>query len=611
MPQASDATWMLLAQTLLTITAFVAVVGALAASIRELAGGYWIFGWAALILAGAFFLLVDAGYAWAIHPAYLADALFPPLMYLGACELAGRKSTLRWLALGLGVGTLRCGFEIVDWHLGLGLVNFGYAPVLLVATARAVHSAPHDAPFRLPIVTLLLAWVGVEAWDGWLDWRTGVNQVPWRLLVLVCTPLASLQVASRFASVQSGLVRAQLASDEAERQRDLERWRFHSLFDNVNELIAELDADTRVYFVNERARDLLGLDPETLVGRVAIEYVPEPLRAQAEELWRLQLKGELDPVVFPLIDKHGRPLHLEIAVSDYGSADERRLLVIARDTTRRQLAEQALIRDREALEVRVAERTEQLAASLRRLREQERLAEIGTLAAGIAHQINNPIGAIAVAGEFALAAGDQDDATVIRGEALTRIVDEAHRAGRIVKSVLRFARHGSTPKWSEDLVALVRRATELARPYVTKRGGSLELSGESGAVPVVLSPIEIEQVVVNLVHNAAESRVTGARVRVWTGVVYDRACIEIEDDGRGIDAATRARIFDPFYTTRLREGGSGLGLSVAHGIAVDHGGEIEIESELGRGTIVRVWLPLAARPAMSAARSDEQVGEGA
>ena len=169
LPPASDATWMLLAQTLLAITAFVAVVGALAASIRELAGGYWIFSWAALILAGAFFLLVDAGQIWATYPAYFADALFPPLMYLGACEFAGRRSTLRWLALGLLMGGLRCGFELAGWRLGLGLINLGYAPVLLVAAARAVRSAPRDAPFRLPIVTLLLAWVGVEVWDGWLD----------------------------------------------------------------------------------------------------------------------------------------------------------------------------------------------------------------------------------------------------------------------------------------------------------------------------------------------------------------------------------------------------------------------------------------------------------
>lgn len=583
----------ILIQGLLTVTAFIAVVGALALSIREVSGGYWIFAWAMLLLTGVLYLLVDGGHAFALYPAYVADSVFAPLIYLGAREFARRRAPLGLLALGVVAGLVRIGLDLADQPIALAVHGVLWAPGFLLASAHAVHAAPRESPLRTPIVILLLAWVGVEIFDAWLDWYSGAQQVPWRLLVGVCTPLAALQVASRFISIQSGFSSVQRASDQAEQQRDLERWRFHTIFDNTHELVAELAPDTRILFVNRRGLDLLGLDPARLIGKRAIEFVPAELRDEAEELWRQQLKGIHESVTFPFVDKHGQPIQLEIAVSDYGFSDEQRLLVIARDTTRRQAAEQALERDRQELERRVAERTEQLRASMQRLREQERLAGIGTLAAGIAHQINNPVGAIAITGEFALSAREAEGREGIREEAIQRMVDEAHRAGRIVKSILRFARQGSSQKSREDLVAVVRRAIDLARPYVVERGGRIELEIDAEAAEVLLSPIEIEQLVINLLRNAAESRASGARVRVRLAVVGERVRFEVDDDGRGIDPESQAQIFDPFFTTRLREGGSGLGLSVAHGIVVDHGGEIGVESERGRGTTVRVELPLA------------------
>jgi PAS domain S-box-containing protein len=583
----------ILIQGLLTIVAFIAVVGALALSIREASGGYWIFGWAALLLTGAFYLLVEAGYALALRPAFVADAVFAPLIYMGALEYAGRRAPLRLLAVGVAVGLLRVALDAADLSISVALLGALYGPGFLLASAWAVRSAPPASPLRTPMVILLLAWFGVELFDAWLDWYSGEQQVPWRLVIGVCTPLAALQVASRFISIQSGFDSVQRASDRAEQQRDLERWRFHTVFDHVHELIAELAPDTRILFVNERARDLLGLDPAALIGQRAIDFVPAELRDEAAELWRLQIKGVHARTTFPFVDKDGQPIQLEIAVSDYGFSDEQRLLVIARDTTGRQAVEQALERDRQELERRVAERTEQLRASMQRLREQERLAGIGTLAAGIAHQINNPVGAIAVTGEFALAAGVGEGRERVREEAIVRMVEEAHRAGRIVKSILRFARQGSTQKWREDFVAVVRRAVELARPYVGERNGRIEIEVGVEVAHVEMSPIEIEQLVINLVRNAAESRTSGACVRIRLGVVGGLVRLEIEDDGRGIDPESQKQIFDPFFTTRLREGGSGLGLSVAHGIVVDHGGEITVESQPGQGTTVRVDFPLA------------------
>jgi signal transduction histidine kinase len=109
---------------------------------------------------------------------------------------------------------------------------------------------------------------------------------------------------------------------------------------------------------------------------------------------------------------------------------------------------------------------------------------------------------------------------------------------------------------------------------------------------VEMSPIEIEQVVVNVVQNAIESQPRGATVEISLSTIDERALIEVTDDGRGIPEENLDRIFDPFFTARTREGGTGLGLSVAHGIVSDHGGEIVIQSEPDKGTRVQIYLPL-------------------
>lgn len=254
------------------------------------------------------------------------------------------------------------------------------------------------------------------------------------------------------------------------------------------------------------------------------------------------------------------------------------------------------------LEASLFERSQQLRASQDRLAEQQRLVAVGTLAAGIAHQINNPIGAIAVTAQYGLITRGDGNAEQLRDDALRTILDEARRCGRIVKSVLQFARSESTAKWVEDLGPVVLRACEQARDYVVERGGKLELALIDRVIRVRMSPIDIEQVVVNLVRNGAESRKDGAQVLVETRMVGEEAWILVVDDGAGIDPALRARVLEPFFTTRLGEGGSGLGLSVAHGIVTDHGGAIEIDDRPHGGTVFRVRLPLAKElPATRAA----------
>ncbi len=233
-------------------------------------------------------------------------------------------------------------------------------------------------------------------------------------------------------------------------------------------------------------------------------------------------------------------------------------------------------REHERLGAAILERTRELEASQQSLREQERMAAVGTLAAGIAHQINNPIGAILTSADFAIMTAHEDGGAQIRTDALHDIRAQAIRCGKIVRSVLQFSRSEATEKWSSDLTSVLRTAVDVTAHYATERAASIQvsLSPEASDRTTLMNPIELEQVFVNLIRNAIESQPTGGNVSVSTRMVDEEIEVVIEDDGPGIAEIHAIHVFEPFYTTRLRDGGTGLGLSVAHGIVVDHGGSM-------------------------------------
>lgn len=310
-------------------------------------------------------------------------------------------------------------------------------------------------------------------------------------------------------------------------------------------------------------------------------------------------RGRTQDVEITLRTRSGREIWLLAAADILELNGESHVLSQAIDITDRKRAEQALALSRQLLEDRVVERSERLRASQLALRRQRQLASIGTLAAGVAHQINNPIAAIMASAEYALLAAQDggESADAIRDEALRSVISEAARCGQIVKNVLRFARQQPTARWVEDLVPLVHRTAALCRSYVAEHGGELRIDALEDALPALISPIEIEQVLVNLLRNAAEALDGRGGVRIGVRRRDRRIEISIDDEGRGIARERLEHLFEPFYTTRIQQGGTGLGLSFAHGVIVDHGGEIHVESEVGKGTRFRILLPLAPDPA--------------
>jgi PAS domain S-box-containing protein len=221
-------------------------------------------------------------------------------------------------------------------------------------------------------------------------------------------------------------------------------------------------------------------------------------------------------------------------------------------------------------------------------RRSERLAAIGTFAAGIAHEINNPLGLIQLEIESALAGPDPSGPA---REAFAAIQDDLQRCKNVVQQLLRFARQEPLLKRPCDMNEVAARAHRVTRKYAELRGVGVELAPAAAPAPVLGSSLELEQVLVNLIYNAVHASGEGAAITIAILEHAGSIVAEVRDEGCGMSAAVREHAFDPFFTTRQREGGTGLGLSTCHGIVREHGGHIDLESREGRGTTVRVRLP--------------------
>jgi len=228
------------------------------------------------------------------------------------------------------------------------------------------------------------------------------------------------------------------------------------------------------------------------------------------------------------------------------------------------------------------------------VRQNERLACLGLLAAGIAHEINNPMGSALVAAETAQAIKDSPDAGEQLATCLQNIVTSMERCGRIVKTLLRYTRHEPTEKQACNLNDVAEQSIELVRPYGESRGAQLRLDLDPAAPLVSMNPLEIELALVNVLRNAIEAGSRSEVVTVRTLRIKDGVRVEVRDNGCGMNQQQIAHLFDPLYTTHRQTGGSGLGMGITLGTVQEHEGHMEVQSQPGQGTTVTIDLPIAA-----------------
>lgn len=225
------------------------------------------------------------------------------------------------------------------------------------------------------------------------------------------------------------------------------------------------------------------------------------------------------------------------------------------------------------------------------LRHADRLATIGQLAAGVAHEINEPLGNALGFAQLALKEPGLSDQ--VRGD-LGRIVDAAFRGREIIRKLLVFARQTPASKQPTAVNAVVEEAMFLLEAGCENPGVRFVRELEAGLPEIEADPVQVRQIVTNLVINAMQSIRSDGVVSVRTAAEGDAVVLTVEDTGLGMTPEVRRRIFDPFFTTKEVGHGTGLGLAVVQGIVAGHGGSIEVESEPSRGSVFRVRLPVRA-----------------
>jgi len=239
----------------------------------------------------------------------------------------------------------------------------------------------------------------------------------------------------------------------------------------------------------------------------------------------------------------------------------------------------------------IREETDRRVQAVEQLRHGDRLRTAGSLAAGVAHELGTPLNVIG--GRAGLIRSGRIDEDEIRRSAEV-IKEQTTVMTQIVRGLLDFARRDAPRKRTVDLLEFAERCVALLEPLAWRREIALELKEETLSLAVSADGVQLQQALSNLILNAVQASPDGSRVSIETGLdegPEPMAWVAVRDRGCGIEESAREKIFDPFYTTKEVGEGTGLGLSIAFGIIREHGGSLDLVSELGEGTCFTLRLP--------------------
>lgn len=273
---------------------------------------------------------------------------------------------------------------------------------------------------------------------------------------------------------------------------------------------------------------------------------------------------------------------------------------VMRDRLRTALAE--INSFTQSLETKVEDRTQQLKAAHQKLLQSDRLASLGELAASVAHEINNPIAGVLNL-SMLLQRMLKDDGVPLERipefrRYLTQVTNETTRVGRIVSDLLAFSRRSKPQRAPADLNKIIRMTLSLVQHKMKLSSVEVETRFAENLPLVPCDQSQVQQVVLNLVLNAAEATHAKSERRVVVSTLADSGFVRlvVADNGEGIAPENLAKIFHPFFTTKPEGKGVGLGLAVSYGIIEAHGGDIEVASRVGEGATFTMSLPLQPKP---------------
>ncbi len=345
-------------------------------------------------------------------------------------------------------------------------------------------------------------------------------------------------------------------------------WRFRTLFRSAPDAVFTVLRSGRIREANDAAAGILGVETVRLVGRRLGELAADEDRDRLDEALAATFAGRSARLEITFRREAGGPSRLvSLAASFLPEADPPTVLVVARDVT--------------------AERDMRM-----RLMQSDRLAAVGELVAGVAHEVNNPLSSISAYAQLLLR-DERVDGTI--REHVEVIRSETTRASQVVKDLLAFARRTEPRHEPLDLNSVVARTLRMRSYQLSSSRIVVQQSLEERLPPVIGDARQLQQVCLNLVTNATQAMAgsSGGALTVTTRSADGQVVLEIADTGPGIPAELRNRIFEPFFTTKREGEGTGLGLSVSYGIVTAHEGRIEIAQTSPRGTTFRVSLPAA------------------
>jgi PAS domain S-box-containing protein len=385
----------------------------------------------------------------------------------------------------------------------------------------------------------------------------------------------------------SELARRTQAEDALRESED----RYRRLTDNAFDLIMEVDSKGRLLYVSPNHRDVLGFEPDDLIGRISFDLLhPDDRQKVIVAFQMLLVSGWNHQVLARVQHRDGGWRWFESSGNAYPAPrGEMRAVVISRDVTERREAQM----QREKLEAQ--------------MQQTQKLESLGVLAGGIAHDFNNLLAPIL--GNARLLESELPPDSPVRPFA-EQIATAALRTSELTTQLLTYAGRGTLTTRTLDVRELVREMGELLHMAVSRKV-DLRYELPDALPPVEGDPAQLRQVVLNLIMNASEA--IGDEpgvVTIGAGTIeVDRACsretyigrelpagsyiyLDVRDDGCGMDEETRSKIFDPFFTTKFT--GRGLGLAALLGIVRAHRGAVAVESEPGRGTRFRLLFPRAS-----------------
>jgi two-component system NtrC family sensor kinase len=380
--------------------------------------------------------------------------------------------------------------------------------------------------------------------------------------------LLAAVAAQAATALENGRLYSQLhvKADELARMREFSE----NILESLNDGLAVVNRDDRVVRWNRRLEELYGLRHEDAVGRALSEILDDGFLEVLRSARRESPDGAALYRV-PIKTKHASPRRLLVNVATTPLRDSDRaiagtIIVVEDISTRVQLEEQLQI--------------------------SEKMASIGLLAAGVAHEVNTPLTGISSFVQMLMEGADPVDP---KTRVLEKIERQTFRAAKIVNGLLNLSRPAQVDCGPMDVNTVINDVLSLLEHQL--RTGRIQVRKELAPVGPTVQGIEykLQQVFLNLFLNARDAMPKGGWLTIVTRADAETATIEVADTGSGIPPDQLSRIYDPFFTTKEIGKGTGLGLSITYGIVQEHGGTITCESAVGQGTRFTLSLPVAVR----------------